>query len=49
MQLVRWLCVAEDHNQWSIEKLRTVDFDLICKGIARELSAVSFQVKNVEA
>ena len=48
MQFVRGLRVAEDHYKRAIEKLRAVNFNLICKCISRKLLNVSFQVKYVQ-
>lgn len=42
VQLVGWLSVTEHHDQGSVKKLRTVDFNLICEGVPRELSDVTF-------
>ena len=49
MQLVRWLCVAENDYKRSVEELGAVDFDLVGEGVARELRDVALQVQNVQA
>lgn len=48
VQLIRRLCVAEDNYEGPVEKLRAVDFDLICERVAGELCNVSLQVQNVQ-
>ena len=47
MELIRRLCIAEDHNKRPIEKFRAIYFDLIGEGVSGELRDVALQVKDV--
>ena len=49
MQFIWRLGIAENDDQGPIEELRAVDFDLVGKGVSRELCNVSLQVQNVQA
>ena len=49
MQFIRWLGIAEDHYEWSVEELRAVHFDLIGKCVSWELCYVSLEVEDVQA
>ena len=42
MQFIRRLGVAEDHDEWPVEELGAVDFDLVGEGVSWELCYVSF-------
>lgn len=48
VQFIRRLCVTEHNNEGPVEKLRAVDFDLICERVSWELCNVSLQVENVQ-